>query len=164
MRNSNVALSLLLLPLAACAPDAPPPANRAYAGLPITGDLAFARHIGFSNCVDTSNALRCRKSGVMVAGQGPFEAAVDMRGSRGDAGFHQLTMWNERDQRAPFRIEPVLEAQGWQLCRTGTEDRGDQNIWTKPGSPVRYSIDMSYWGKRRLRILIDNGTPPGPCL
>ncbi|WP_239987520.1 hypothetical protein [Sphingosinithalassobacter portus] len=157
-------MALLLLLLAACAPGAPPPPNRAYGGMPITGSLAFARQMGFSDCVDTATTLRCRKRGMMVAGQGPFEGGLDLYGDDGASGFQGLTLWHDADQRAVFGVEPFLKARGWTLCRTGTEDRGDQNIWTKPGSPVRYSIDMSYWGKRRLRVLIDDGTPPGPCL
>ncbi|QIG82006.1 hypothetical protein G5C33_16770 [Sphingosinithalassobacter tenebrarum] len=120
--------------------------------------------MGFADCVDTSNSLRCRKAGVLIAGQGPFEAAVDLRGGGGRKGFSGLTLWHDTDQGAPFAVQPELEARGWVLCRTGTERAGDQNIWTRPGAPVRYSIDMSYWGKRRIRILLENGTPPGPCL
>ena len=61
------------------------------------------------------------------------------------------------------RIGNELAEQGWDQCRTGQEDRGDQRILTKPGSPVRVSIDITYWGKRRLRILPERGQPTGHC-
>ena len=57
---------------------APPPPNRAFDGLPITGNRGFAERLGFTRCVDTSSALRCRREGVMLFGTGPYSAAVDL--------------------------------------------------------------------------------------
>ena len=49
------------------------------------------------------------------------------------------------------------------LCRTGWEDRGDQEIWTKPGARVRVLMDLSYWSKRRMRVFPEKGQPTGRC-
>ena len=38
-------------------------------------------------------------------------------------------------------------------CETGNERWGDQDIYTRQGVPVRVSMDLSYYGKRRARIL-----------
>jgi hypothetical protein len=158
-------LSLLgaLLALAGCGPAPVPPAALSYAGLPVSGSLADARHAGFARCQSDNVAMRCRRSGVMLAGQGPYEAAVDLRRSDGSGGFHQLTMWHDGDQAAVQAVGPVLLAQGWTLCRTGQADRGDQMIYRKAGEPVRVSVDASYWGKRRLRVLPEQGQPTGKC-
>ena len=100
----------------------------------------------------------------MVAGKGPFSGALDLRHADGSGGFYQLTLWHADDQdKAVYAVGPALQAQGWSLCRTGTEFRGDQEIYTKAGAPVRFSIDISYWGKRRLRVLPELGQPIGYC-
>ena len=160
MRIAGVVL--ILGPLAACAPAPPPPRNLAFEGLPVTGSRAFAERLGFTPCFDTSNALRCRKDGVTIFGTGPFRGAVDLAW-KGESGFAQLTLWHDTNQAALFPISDALKARGWTLCRTGQEDRGDQEIWTKPGSPVRFSMDLSYWGKRRMRLLPEQGQPTGRC-
>lgn len=128
----------------------------------MTGSRAFAERLGFTPCFDTSNALRCRREAVTVQGVGPFRGAVDLAGG-GDSGFAQLTLWHDTDQNALFAVGDRLRAQGWRLCRTGTEDRGDQEVFTRPGASVRFSMDISYWGKRRLRILPEAGQPTGRC-
>lgn len=153
---------VLTLLAAGCQPPPPSPPNRAFAGLPITGSRAFAEQMGFTPCVDTSNALRCRKDGVTLFGGGPYRAAVDLAWN-GAAGFSELTLWDDTNQAAVFRAAEALEAAGWQRCRTGSENRGDQEIWTRPGARVRFSMDLSYWGKRRLRILPEAGQPTGKC-
>ncbi len=152
---------LVLGLFAGCGPAPPPPPNRAFAGLPVTGTRAFAEHLGFTPCFDTSDALRCRKQEVMLFGTGPYRGAVDLRD--GESGFHQLTLWHDRDQSALFAVSDRLEEAGWQVCRTGQEDRGDQAIWTRPGARIRLSMDISYWGKRRLRLVPEQGQPTGHC-
>ena len=147
--------------VAACSPTPPPP-DLGFEGLPVMGDQAFAEKQGFTHCLFTSNALRCRKDGVMLYGKGPFLGAVDMKEGKG-SGFYELILWHDRDQDAVLELNDVLKARGWKLCRTGTEDRGDQEIWTRPGSKVRLSADISYWGKRRFRILPERGQPTGHC-
>ncbi len=158
------ALMMAFASLSSCesAPVAPPPPNIAFDGLPVTGTRAFAEGLGFSPCADTGSALRCRRVGVMLLGTGPYEGAVDVA-RRQEAGFRQLTLWHDTDQSAIFKATEALGTQGWQRCRTGSEDRGDQEIWTKPGAPVRFSMDLSYWGKRRLRVLPEAGQPIGKC-
>ncbi len=71
-----------------------------------------------------------------------FEAAVDLRGSEGESGFDQITLWSDENQA------------------------GDQAIFTKPGQAVRMSINISYYGKRRLRIMPAWNRPVGgkPCV
>ena len=145
------------------APEAPPPANLSFEGLPVTGDLDFARSTGFTRCMELGRYLRCRREGVAFGGAGPYHAAVDALGHEGASGFHEMSLWSETDQSAMSRIGNELAKQGWDQCRTGQEDRGDQRILTKAGSPVRVSIDITYWGKRRLRILPERGQPTGHC-
>ncbi len=145
-----------------CGPEPAPPRNVAFEGLPVTGSRAFAERLGFTPCFETSNALRCRKEGVTLFGEGPYRGAVDLAGG-GAQGFSQVTLWHDTDQYAVNRVDDRLKARGWRLCRTGQEDRGDQEVWTKPGAPVRISIDISYWGKRRLRVLPEQGQPTGHC-
>lgn len=143
----------------------PPPRAMLLGTLPVQGSLADALRAGFTHCTDmTRNQLRCRREGVMLAGQGPYTAAVDMRGTGGRGGFYQLTLWGEDDQDAILAVGKRLKAQGWSLCRTGSSERaGDQEIYTRAGSPVRFSIDISYWGKRRVRILPELNQPTGYC-
>ncbi|CAN5428790.1 hypothetical protein BH10PSE15_BH10PSE15_12630 [soil metagenome] len=89
----------------------------------------------------------------MLEGTGPYEAALDLVGSDGSGGFDQLLLWHDSDQYAVYAVTDVLEKQGWRSCNTGTDDHGDQNIYTHAGVPVRVSMDLSYWGKRRLRVI-----------
>jgi hypothetical protein len=89
----------------------------------------------------------------MFLGFGPFNAALDLNGSNGGGGFDQLTLWHDRDQNAAIPVGNALERQGWQVCFTGEGSRGDQAIYTRPNAPVRISMDLSYWGKRRLRVI-----------
>ncbi len=143
-------------------PPAPAPPNLVFDGLPVTGTRAFAEGLGFTHCADTGSAMRCRRDGVMLFGTGPYQGAVDVA-RRQAAGFRQLTLWHDTDPSAVFKATEGLARQGWQRCRTGSEDRGDQEIWTKPGARVRFSMDLSYWGKRRLRVLPEAQQPTGKC-
>lgn len=88
----------------------------------------------------------------MLYGHGPYEAALDLQGSNGQSGFDHLTLWHEDDQRALYKILVSLHRMGWRSCLTGAGRAGDQAIFTREGAPVRISIDISYYGERRLRI------------
>jgi len=97
--------------------------------------------------------MRCRRGDVLILGFGPFNAAVDLKGSNGGGGFDQLTLWHDRDQSAFIPLVNEMERRGWRSCFTGEGTWGDQGIYTHPAAPVRLSIDLSYWGKRRLRLI-----------
>lgn len=125
-----------------------------FGGLPVSGKLSDAQRAGFNSCVNTDAIrMRCRRHAVMLAKSGPYEAAVDLVGSDGRGGFDQVTLWHDRDNYAVYQITDALEQAGWVYCQTGEGRRGDQIIYTRKGSPVRISMDLSYWGKRRLRII-----------
>ena len=149
--------SLLLLSsalLSACGgPDHPPPPALSFDGLPVSGSLSYAQSLGLTRCLEYPAEMRCRRDGVMFLGFGPFNAAVDLNGGGGGGGFGQLTLWHDRDQAAFIPIGTTLERQGWRSCFTGEGNRGDQAIYTHQGAPVRISMDLSYWGKRRLRVI-----------
>jgi hypothetical protein len=89
----------------------------------------------------------------MVGTAGPYDAAVDLDGSTGAGGFDQLTLWDDRDNDAVFKLAAALEQGGWTKCLTGDGRVGDQAIYTRDGAPVRASMDISYWSKRRLRFV-----------
>ncbi len=145
---------LALFLCAGCGPYRSPPARLLYDGLPVSGSRADATRAGFTECMSfTAADLRCRRHNVMIAGQGPYEAAVDMVGGDGSGGFDQITFWSDGDQEEVYKITDVFEQQGWKQCMTGTDERGDQLIYTHPGSPVWIAMDLSYWGKRRLRVI-----------
>lgn len=159
-------LAIIAAVLLAGHESVPPPPRAMWLGaLPVQGGIVDARRAGFGHCSEgTRNKLRCRREGVLVMGQGPYSAAVDMRGSDGRGGFYQLTVWDDDDQDSVIEVGKRLKAQGWALCRTGpNENAGDQEIYTRPGSRIRFSIDISYWGKRRVRILPEHGQPTGYC-
>lgn len=124
-------------------------------GLPVSGSLTTARDAGFTYCIKFTVDMRCRKQVVIIAGHGPYRAAVDLDGSDGGGGFDQLTLWHDLDQTALFAVGDTLERQGWRSCYRNTSqgDWGDQKIYRRQGAPVRFSMDLSYWGKRRLRII-----------
>lgn len=163
MRYLMIFMALALLTACDREPDAPPPANLSFEGLPITGNLDFARSAGFTRCMELGRYLRCRREGITFGGSGPYHAAVDAVGREGASGFHELSLWSETDQSALSRVGNAMVADGWQECRTGEEDRGDQRILTKAGSSVRISIDITYWGNRRLRIIPEQGQATGHC-
>ena len=146
-------LTILAALLSGCGGYQPPPPHVAYDGLPVSGSLADAHFAGFTECLADNASMRCRRHGVRVFGQGPFEAALDLDEGDGSGGFRQLTLWHDRDQSAVFPLGEALEHAGWRTCSTGENDRGDQAIYVRPHAPVRFSMDISYWGKRRFRIL-----------
>jgi hypothetical protein len=147
-------LAFAMVLLAGCGgPDHPPPPPLSFEGLPVSGSLADALNAGFTRCRADTTEMRCRRGGMMFRGFGPFSAAVDLNGNNGGGGFDQLTMWSDRDQNAAIPVGTALERQGWRSCYTGDGNWGDQAIYTHPDSPVRISIDISYWGKRRLRLI-----------
>ncbi len=147
-------LAAVLVAGCSAEPPAPPPPSIAYAGLPVSGSVADARRAGFDQCIHIDGGhLRCRRSGVMLLGEGPYEAALDLIGGEGESGFRQITLWDDRDQSAVLKVSEALKKQGWAFTYTGEGGRGDQMILTRKGAPVHFSIDLSYWGKRRVRIL-----------
>ncbi|HEX8442206.1 MAG TPA: hypothetical protein VF631_01015 [Allosphingosinicella sp.] len=140
--------------LAGCGgPDRPPPPPLSFDGLPVSGSLSYALKSRFTRCLEDTTEMRCRRDGVMFLGFGPFNAALDLNGSNGGGGFDQLTLWHDRDQNAFLPIVAALERQGWRSCFTGEDDRGDQAIYTHARARARISMDLSYWGKRRLRVI-----------
>lgn len=126
-----------------------------FDGLPVSGSLATARNAGFTYCIGFTVDMRCRKQVVTIAGHGPYRAAVDLDGSDGGGGFDQLTLWHDLDQTAVFAVGDALERRGWRSCYRNTSqgDWGDQKIYKRQGAFVRFSMDLSYWGKRRLRVI-----------
>ena len=136
-----------------CTPNRAPPPTLLLDGLPVSGNLDAAVRAGFDNCfnMDAIN-VRCRRPGVMLYGHGPYEAAVDLRGSEGQSGFDHLTLWHDDDQGALYQILVSLHRMGWRSCHTGTDRAGDQAIFTHGEAAVRISIDISYYGERRLRV------------
>ena len=134
-------------------PDHPPPPALWVEGLPVSGSLQDAHKAGFTTCFDFTVEMRCRRNGVMFHGFGPFNAAVDLNGGNGGGGFDQLTLWHDWDQNALLPILSALERQGWRACFTGEGNHGDQGIYSHPKVSVRLSLDLSYWGKRRLRVM-----------
>jgi hypothetical protein len=129
------------------------PATRFFDGLPVAGSWRDAQKAGFSYCIDFKVTMRCRRTGLTLMGHGPYSAAVDLAGGDGRGGFNQLTLWSDRDQDAPIDLADDLERRGWESCRTKRNGWGDQYIFMRQGSPLRISIDISYYGKRRIRII-----------
>lgn len=153
--------------LSGCGPQRPPPPNRSFNGLPLSGSIEFARRLGFTSCFNIDAiSMRCRRSGVMIEGQGPYSAGVDLVGSDGRGGFDQLTLWHEHDQIAVQSVGDTLQRLGWKSCMTalpGINGWGDQEIYARKGIPVKFSIDISYWGKRRLRLIPASVAYRLPC-
>lgn len=91
----------------------------------------------------------------MLGGEGPYDAAVDLRGGDGRGGFDQLILWHDMDQHAVYEIGDMLERRGWRSCYTtvGRGAWGDQKVYTHPRALVTISMDLSYWTKRRLRVI-----------
>ena len=140
--------------LAGCEPShGPPPPLLAVDDLPVAGKLQDALDAGFTSCVRYTTEMRCRRRGVILMGLAEFNAAVDLKGSSGGGGFDQVILWHQLDQNAAIPVVAELERQGWKSCYTGEGIRGDQGIYTHPRSEVWLSMDLSYWGKRRLRLL-----------
>ncbi len=150
----RVIMLAMVVAAAGCAPAAQPPPSVSFDGLPVSGRVSDARHAGFTECVDLdATHIRCRRHGVMFAATGPYEAAVDLAGSGGEGGFDQVTLWHDTDNDAVFAAAAALEHAGWVRCLTGNGRAGDQALYTRPGAAVRVSMDISYWGRRRLRLI-----------
>ncbi len=146
----------LCLALAACgpAPQRSPPPHITFESLPVSGSLADARRAGFTDCIErSSRSMRCSRQRVMLEEAGPYEAAVDLVGNDGSGGFDEVTLWHDEDQSTLFDITGALDANGWRHCSTGTDEKGDQVIYPHPLKNVMTSVDISYYGKRRLRII-----------
>ncbi|MDO7843035.1 hypothetical protein [Sphingomonas immobilis] len=146
---------MLGLLVTGCAPTRPPPPRVIFGGIPASGSLRDAQKAGFTTCFQPDAVhMRCSRHGLMLVGTGPYEAAVDLVGGDGSGGFDQVTLWHKTDQYAVYAITDVLEKQGWKHCSTATAGGGgDQIIYTRAGAPVRVSMDLSYWGSRRLRVI-----------
>jgi hypothetical protein len=131
-----------------------PPPTIVFIGLPVSGTLQDALRRGFVNCFASDAVhMRCRHHNLYIGSLGPYEAAIDLMGGNGEGGFDQLVIWHDRDNAAVFKIGNALLRAGWNRCYTSIGNWGDQAIYTRPGSPVRLSMDLSYWAKRRLRII-----------
>jgi hypothetical protein len=150
----HAATALAFAALAAgCQAERPPPPALGFQGLPVAGARSDAVAAGFDRCIYVDAvSVRCRKAGVTLFGAGPYQAAVDLLGKDGRSGFDHVTIWHDRDQRALYRAVEAMAKSGWTLCYTGTDRGGDQAIFSRPGDPVRIYMDISYWGKRRIRI------------
>lgn len=134
-------------------PRLPPPPAQWLAGVPVSGDLATARRAGFVDCFNIDAVhVRCRRHGIMLYGNGPYEAAVDLRGSEGQSGFDHVTLWHDGDQAALYHVLASLDQLGWSSCHTEIGHSGGEAIFAKPYAAVFASIDISYYGKRRLRL------------
>ena len=139
--------------IAGCEPTyPPPPAYQSYAGLPVSGSLAQLRRAGFGGCTSGTTSMRCGRRNVRWGELGPYQAAADLRGSDGRGGFDHLTLWHDQDQSAVNLIGEALKREGWKMCLTGEGRNGNQAVYTRDGSPVWVSMDLSYWMKRRLRV------------
>lgn len=157
---------LAALCTAGCDLDPPAPRPLFFAGLPVSGDWHVALRAGFKDCIDMDAIhVRCRRHGVMLYGQGPYEAAVDLSGSDGESGFSLVTLWQPDDNDAVYNVIIALARRGWHYCYTGDDRASDQAVFTRSGEPVRISMDISYWGRRRLRVIPQwNPTGSGvPC-
>jgi hypothetical protein len=154
-RIGAFAIAGAALLLAGCEPRRPPPPGLLFEGLPVSGSLAVARDAGFTRCVAFSGSMRSRRKGVMLAGEGPYEAAVDLKRGDGGGGFDQLILWHDWDQHAVYAVGDVLKRRGWRSCCTtmGRGAWGDQKVYTHPRSRVLIATDISYWIKRRLRVI-----------
>lgn len=130
-----------------------PPAAQRFDGLLVAGNLRDALAAGFTYCIDFNVTLRCRRNGLMLLGFGPFDAAVDLAGGDGRGGFNQLILWHKGSQDVPVDVSQYLENHGWASCITARGNWGDQHIFMRKGAPVRISIDISYYGRRRIRVI-----------
>ena len=142
----------------------PPPPLQFFDGLPIAGSLRDARGEGFTRCMNFNSSLRCRRSNMRLLRYGPFDAAVDLAGGDGRGGFRQIILWNDRDQDGAIDIGRELKRQRWHSCLTMLHNWGDQHILRREDSPVRVSIDLSYYGKRRIRIMPDRMAAEPQCI
>jgi len=150
-----IGVATLIVLMGCGGPSRPPPPAMLFDSLPVSGSLATARKAGFTYCIRFTIDMRCRNRVVMLLGHGPYQAAVDLDGSDGAGGFDQLTLWHDLNQTAVFAVVDELERRGWTSCYRNSSqgDWGDQKIYRRQGAPVWFSMDISYWGKRRLRVI-----------
>jgi hypothetical protein len=159
-----IGVSLPLILVIGFEPHRKPPRALWFEGVPVRGSMADAQRAGFTDCIRFTRSVRCQREGVMIAGEGPYSAGVDLLYRDGSGGFDEVVLWSDDDQKAVSRVGRVAKDRGWSLCRTGpTEFRGDQEIYRSARSPVRLSIDISYWNKRRLRMIPEQDQPTGHC-
>ena len=153
--NRNLVAALIAAVLCTgCEPVRAPPPTLFFDGLPVSGRLIDAQRAGFDDCFSMDAVhIRCRRHAVMIANIGPYEAAVDLEGGNGEGGFDQLILWHDRDNYAVYKIADAFDHAGWKYCYTGEDRRGDQIIYMRKGSRVRVSMDISYYAKRRLRLI-----------
>lgn len=151
--------------LAACGGGATrtPPPSLTYQELPIAGTLADAQRAGFLTCYEDTTFMRCRRNGITLSGEGPYNAAVDLNGNDGAGGFDHLVVWSDRSQSALLAAGAALSREGWTTCRNGGEGAGREVVYSKPGVPVLIVVDLSYWSKRRARIFPAASTAAPHC-
>lgn len=144
---------LALALLGSCGEERQPPAAFSFDKLPVSGSLADAQRAGFTACLSSNVEMRCRKEGVSFRRHGPFSAAVDLRGGKGEGGFDHLTLWHASDQSALVAITNDLRSEGWSECLTpigaGWEGRA---VYQQAGSPVFLALDLTYWDRRTLKV------------
>lgn len=157
-----LAVLTILGVLSACGEHRNPPPSLSFGGLPVSGSLADAQRAGLNACIAFDVNMRCRRDGVTLVGKGPYNAAVDLDGADGSGGFGQLTLWHDKDQDAVLAIVDELKRRGWLECFPGGR-AGDQAIYTHKNSAVFVSMDLSYWSKRRLRLMPTWNTLDSRC-
>lgn len=151
MRVSAGMIGLALLAGCGGATRSPPP-GLTFDGVPVAGTLADARGAGFTRCYEDTTYMRCRRDGIMLAGEGPYNGAVDLNGNDGAGGFDHLVIWSDESQSALLDVGHALRRDAWQFCFNGRDAVGREVLYWKPGEPVLIAIDLSYWGKRRARV------------
>ena len=163
-RLAPLAIALVLALTSCQDPQRTPPPLQRFADLPVSGTLADARRDGFTACVASNTAMRCRREGVRFEGQGPFSAAVDLPGADGSGGFDHLVLWHQTDQSALIAVVDRLRKAGWSKCLNPLGSRwADQAIYWQQGAPVFLSLDRSYWSSRRLMVYSATGTSLPRC-
>ena len=151
--STTAAVFIMMGLLAGCYRPGPPPPSLSFDDFPVSGTLADALQAGFNSCTSYEIEMRCAKKDVTIESQGPFNAAVILDGDDGSGGFDELVFWHDKDQGAVLAIAEAFKRKGWQECFTGDGRAGNQAIYTLRGSPVHLSMDISYWAKRRFRVL-----------
>lgn len=162
-RSTRAAALIMLGLLAGCYRPGSPPPSLSFEDLPVSGTLVDAVHAGFNSCTSYEIEMRCARKNVMIEGQGPFNAAVVLDGDDGSGGFDQLVLWHDKDQGAVLAIVDAFKRKGWKECFTGDGRAGNQAIYTLKGSPIFLSMDISYWAKRRVRLLPAWRKPEAKC-
>lgn len=163
VRHTGILLGMLVLTACGAPDQPPPPPPLMFDGLPVSGSPAAAQQAGFTNCIEMRRKLRCRRGGVMILGQGPFSAAVELAGSDGRGGFNELTLWHDSNQYALYKVRDALRENGWNSCLIGEGRKGDRMILTRPGATVRITMEISYWSKRNLQVIPESSPHKPTC-